>query len=75
VDEGEAMLWRRKPAEAQVTNVLRLPYAVAPRAWIKKFVETGVLRREDRNDAAAVERALAVVRQRTLEGLAGRIDE
>jgi hypothetical protein len=53
-----------------MTNVFRLPYAIAPRSWIKKFVEIGVLSREDRNDAAAVERALAVMRQRTLERLA-----
>ncbi len=58
-----------------MTNVLRFPYAVAPRAWIKKFVEIGVLSHRDRNDAAAIERALAVMRQRTLDGLAGRIDE
>ena len=58
-----------------MTNVFRLPYAIAPRSWIKKFVEIGVLSREERNDAAAVERALTIMRQRTLEGLAGRIDE
>jgi acetolactate synthase regulatory subunit len=42
---------------------------------IAKFVEIGVLRDKDRNDAAAVERALAVIRQRTFEVLAGCIDE
>jgi hypothetical protein len=58
-----------------MTNVFRLPYAVVPRSWIKKFIEIGVLSREEQNDVAAVERALTVVRQRTLEGLAGRIEE
>jgi hypothetical protein len=58
-----------------MTNVLRTPYAVVPRLMIAKFVEIGVLRDKDRNDAAAVERALAVIRQRTFEVLAGCVDE
>ena len=57
-----------------MTNVFRLPYAIAPRSWIKKLVQTGVLDSGERHDAAAVERALAIVRQRTLEGLAGRLE-
>jgi hypothetical protein len=42
-----------------------MPYAVKPRRWIEKLIEAGVLRRELRHDADAVDRAIEEPRQRT----------
>ncbi len=48
-------------------NILRMPYAVVPRQWIDKLIQTGVLQASRRHDASAVEKALEALRQRSLK--------
>jgi hypothetical protein len=46
-------------------NILWMPYAVVPRQWIDRLIQTGVLQASRRHDARAVENALLVLRQRS----------
>jgi len=48
-------------------NILRMPYAVVPRQWIDKLIQSGVLQASRRHDASAVEKALEALRQRSLK--------
>jgi hypothetical protein len=44
-------------------NVIRLPYAVAPRTWINKLVSIGYLRVDQKRDPVAIEKAVRRLRE------------
>jgi hypothetical protein len=46
-------------------NIIKMPYAVCSRAWIKKLIQIGLLPPSKRHDAKAVENAIEVLRQRS----------
>jgi hypothetical protein len=46
-----------------MSNIIRMPYAVAPRTWITKLVRLGYLGSEQRHDAEAVEDAVGALRR------------
>ncbi len=52
-------------------NVIRMPYAIKPRAWIEKLIQLGYLRSDRRHDAQAVEAALQAWRERSRALLGG----
>jgi hypothetical protein len=47
-----------------------MPYLIAPRLWIRKLIDIGLLPKERRHDAAAAAAALHVLRERSQRFLA-----